>query len=267
MKDVYKCHTKKFFNEEGRFIYADGYEWLILKDMFNWLGRLTDKQQIETTDRRKLDKFLENINRIEGMQKFKIEAKGEKYSRAIQNMYCIKFDIVEKHWNEIQLLFKKGTVCTKLRPELNFVQTVKDFFKYSKPVSIEVQWNVMEFRIDLVIGRFVFVEFDEDFHKKQIQKDIERMQKIALSQSYDENGFLMNTNDYKRMNYKYDEYENFNTYEFNGALFIRVSNSLCLNWIPLVYEYYDEYIDFLYEKPIKTPFKHSSELINYKYSS
>ena len=53
MKDVYKCYTKKFFNEEGRFINAKGYEWLILKDMFNWLGRLTDKQQIETTDRRK----------------------------------------------------------------------------------------------------------------------------------------------------------------------------------------------------------------------
>ena len=36
---VYKPYTKKFFNEEGRFINAKGYEWLILKDMFNWLGR------------------------------------------------------------------------------------------------------------------------------------------------------------------------------------------------------------------------------------
>lgn len=268
MENVYKCYTKKFFNEEGRFINADGFEWLILKDMFNWLGRLTTKQQIETSDRKKLNLFLEDINEIEGVQKFKIETKGEKYSRTMQNMCCIRFDIVEEHWNEIQLLFKKGTVCTKLRPELNFVQAVKDFFKYSEFVSIEVQWNVMEFRIDLAIGRYVFIEFDEDCHKGKTQKDIERMQKIALSQSYDErNGYLMNTNDYKKMDYKYDEYEGFSTYDFNGVLFIRVKDITCLNWIPLMYQHYDEYMNFLYEKPIRIPFKHSTELINCKYSS
>ena len=37
---VYKPYTKKFFNEEGRFINANGFEWLVCKDMFIWLGRV-----------------------------------------------------------------------------------------------------------------------------------------------------------------------------------------------------------------------------------
>lgn len=92
---VYKPYTKKFFNEEGRFINANGFEWLILKDMFNWLGRLTDKQQIETTDRRKLDKFLENINRKCDSKSFTITLKSSKNkSRETQTVDCIKIDTV-----------------------------------------------------------------------------------------------------------------------------------------------------------------------------
>ena len=67
------------------------------------------------------------------------------------------------------------------------------------------------------------------------------------------------------MNYEYEEYEDFDVYSFNSCLFIRVKNENCLNWIPLMYEYYNEYMDFLYEEPRIAPIKNSNELVNLKF--
>ena len=69
---VYKPYTKKFFNEEGRFINANGFEWLILKDMFNWLGRLDENNDIPTPYNNKLNKFLENISSLEYRKTFTV---------------------------------------------------------------------------------------------------------------------------------------------------------------------------------------------------
>ena len=117
----------------------------------------------------------------------------------------------------------------------------------------------MEFRVDLAIGLNVFVEYDEKHHNNQIDKDIDRMKKIALSQTYDD-GYLMYTNDFTEVYYEVYEYDNFTIYDFNGATFIRVYNKNCLTWIPLMYECYVEYMDFLNIKPKQIPLKHSNEL-------
>ena len=266
---VYKTETKKFMNETGRFINVDGEEWLVVKDMFNWLGRLRKDGDITTSDKNKLLKFLRNIRQEECLKKFEIEVKPKKpRGRQMQKMSCIKFSIVEKHWDNIELLFSKKNICVGMRDEYSFINNVKDFFKYDKFISIETQVNIMEFRVDMIIGTSIFVEFDEAHHKKQTQEDIVRMQKIALANTYDtRDGYLCNTNDYKEMHYEHKEYDGFSTFEFNGAFFIRVTDKSCLTWIPLMYEHYSEYMNFLYE-PISIPkISHSDELITMKYVS
>ena len=56
-------------------------------------------------------------------------------------------------------------------------------------------------------------------------------------------------------------------FKHNGAFFIRVTDKSCLTWIPLMYEHYSEYMNFLYE-PISIPkISHSDELITMKYVS
>lgn len=91
---VYKTETKKFMNETGRFINVDGEEWLVVKDMFNWLGRLRADGQVETTDRNKLIKFLKNIRQETAGETFTITSKGRKQSRETQEAWCIKIDVV-----------------------------------------------------------------------------------------------------------------------------------------------------------------------------
>lgn len=91
---VYKTETKKFMNETGRFINVEGEEWLVVKDMFNWLGRLRKDGQIEGDDRDKLNNFLEDINQISAVGSYHITSKGRKQSREVQKVDCIKIDVV-----------------------------------------------------------------------------------------------------------------------------------------------------------------------------
>lgn len=157
--------------------------------------------------------------------------------------------------------------------ELNFVAKVKDFFKYDKDIFIEEQFPMLEYRIYLVIGDSVFIEYDEKHYSKQRGVDIERMQQISLANTAnvcnvygeDKQIHLYYTNDYKTQMYTYEEYEGFETYKFNGAFFIRIHDPNVMNWIPLVYAYYNDYVDGMCNKP-RTLIKHSSELKNYKYT-
>ena len=98
-KKIYKTYTKKFFNEEGRFINANNKTWLVLQDMFNWLGRLTDAKQIETPDRRKLNNFLKDIEGEVHSKTFTIEfnkrkGRGNKSNGSIQDVQCINIEVV-----------------------------------------------------------------------------------------------------------------------------------------------------------------------------
>lgn len=99
MKQIYTPVMKKFFDMEGRFINVDNNSWLVLKDMFNWLGRLTANGQIETTDRNRLNSFLKNINRECASESFTIDfgkkkGKGNASNGSIQTVDCINIKVV-----------------------------------------------------------------------------------------------------------------------------------------------------------------------------
>lgn len=94
-KKVYKTYTKKFFDEEGNFIKTSEGEWLVVRDMFNWLGRLDENGDIPTAYNKKLNKFLKNIDRECDHKTFTVTSKTKKSkSRETQNIRCIKVDVV-----------------------------------------------------------------------------------------------------------------------------------------------------------------------------
>ena len=261
-KVVYKPITKKFMNiADVRVIQVGIKEYVVLKDVFNALGRLTSGGQIETSDRRKLAKIIGGENYI---KKFRVETySGSSRYRHSQHMCCVEIGILQQY--DLLSIFGKGNkiIYTNYREEYSFIQLVKDFFRYDKYICIQEQFKIMEFRVDLAIGTNVFVEFDENQHKYSLEEDIERMQKISLANTYS-NGYLLNTNNYKEVGYEYKEYEGFCTYCLPGAFFIRVNDKNCLTWIPLMYEHYCEYMDFLDIPP--TPYLgNSKDLINLPY--
>lgn len=93
-KKTYKTYTKKFFNEEGRFIRTNEGEWIVLKDMFNWLGRVK-ADGTWTNEKNKTLKFLKNIDQISAHQSLVVTSKTEKSkSREKQEVDCLKIDIV-----------------------------------------------------------------------------------------------------------------------------------------------------------------------------
>ncbi|MDU2047779.1 MAG: hypothetical protein E6715_05740 [Clostridium perfringens] len=248
---------KEFLGMEVRFIND---EWIVLKDVFSALGRVKENGSW-TDEKKKLSKIIgeENITKF----KIKVQISNSLNKRSFSNQYvlCAKKCILEKY--DIISLFKKGVVCTNYRNEHSFVSLVEDFFKHDV-ISLEKQFNILEYRVDISIGDRVFIEFDEEYHEKIIEQDIERMQKISLANTY-WRGYLANTNDYKEQKYELEEYGDFNIYEFNGAYFIRVFNKSCLSWIPLMYYIYCEDMDGLLRKP--TPYiGNSKDLINLKYS-
>lgn len=270
--EVYKPEIKKFLGKDVRVITVELNQYIILKDMFGILGKLDKNNQIDHRDRDKLIRFLA-VKGLPDIFKLTIYTDNLKpKSRKHQRYHVYDFKLIQEYWDEISLLFNKnGYNCVAIRDELNFVSKVKDFFKYDNYIFIKEQFSMMEYRIDLVIGNSVFIEFDEPHHNSQLNKDIERMQQVALSNTasiYHGDGqiWLHNTNDYKTQQYEHTKYEGFETYDFNGAFFIRIHNLDIMNWIPLVYDHYAEYMDAMFKQPC-TLIKHSSDLIKYQYSS
>lgn len=251
-----KVEIKNFLGSEVRVV---NNEYIVLKDMFNALGRVKE-DGTWTDEKKKLEKIIgkENIVKL----KISYNNKTNNKARNTQYVLCAKIDILEKY--DIESLFKKGVICTKYREEHSFISLIEDFFKYDKHISLEKQFPILEYKVDLAIGTNVFVEFDEKHHKNQTQEDMERMQKISLANTY-RDGYLHNTNKYEEQKSIINKYDGFTTYDFNGAFFIRVFDKKCLSWIPFVYGKYIEFPDLLDEKP--TPYVgHSSELISLKYS-
>lgn len=270
-KEIFKPVIKKFLGHDVRTI-VDGYkEYIVLKDMFMVLGRVADNGSW-TKSKDKLEKFLA-VKGLPNIFKLNISTKNSK-SKGGNRQYCCVYDfkLIQEYWDEIYLLFNKnGYNCVAIRDELNFVSKVKDFFRYDNYIFIQEQFPMMEYHVDLVIGNSVFIEFDESYHNLQLTKDIERMQQIALANTaniYWEDGqiWLHDTNDYKTKQYEHTKYEGFETYDFNGAFFIRIHDLNVMNWIPLVYAYYVEYMNAMFEQPC-TLIKHSSDLTEYQYSS
>lgn len=271
MDEVYKPTIKKFLGKEVRVITVGLKQYIILKDMFDVLGRVK-ADGTWTNAKNKLEKFLA-VKGLPNIFKLNVSTKNPNHKGGKQHCCCVyDFKLIQEYWDEIYLLFNKnGYNCVSIRDELNFVSKVKDFFKYDNYIFIQEQFPIMEYRVDLIIGNSVFIEFDESYHNLQLTKDIERMQQIALANTaniYWEDGqiWLHDTNDYKTKQYEHTKYEGFETYDFNGAFFIRIHDLNVMNWIPLVYAYYVEDMNAMFEQPC-TLIKHSSDLTKYQYSS
>ncbi|WP_195515432.1 hypothetical protein [Paraclostridium bifermentans] len=88
---VNKIENKKFLGMEVRVV---NQEYIVLKDMFNALGRLSDKGQIQTAERNKLKEFLNDINRETASKSFTISSKGKKHSKEEQDVECLRLDAV-----------------------------------------------------------------------------------------------------------------------------------------------------------------------------
>ena len=248
-------------------------EYIVLKDMFVALGRVKPDGSW-TNENNKLKKIIKaySYDPEEILKKIDISScNAKKHSRDIQGMICLKLSFFDKYKDVIYSAFKKGnhnynTIID--RKELCFIQNVKDFFKYDNYVSIIEQFRIMEYRVDLVIGNSCFIEFDEEYHKFKSDLDYDRMQKITLANTYNKNSkYLMNTNNYKEVNSEIKEYEGFIIYNFSGGIFIRVFEEKCLSWIPIMYEHYNEYMDFLDVPPTSYYDEKSEDLIKLKYTS
>nr|DAZ34431.1 MAG TPA: hypothetical protein [Caudoviricetes sp.] len=270
--EVYKPEIKKFLGHKVRVITVELKQYIILNDMFDILGKLDKNKSIPTNYKNKFKKFLavKGLPDIFKLNTYTNHLKPK--SRKHQHYYVYDFKLIQEYWDEISLLFNKnGYNCVAIRDELNFVSKVKDFFKYDNYIFIKDQFPMMEYHIDMVIGNSVFIEFDEPHHNSQSSKDIERMKQVALANTahiYHGDGqiWLYDTNNYKTKQYKHMKYEGFETYEFDSAFFIRIHALDIMNWIPLVYAYYVEYMDAMLEQPC-TLIKYSSDLTKYQYSS
>ena len=92
---IYKPIIKKFLGKDVRIVNDD---YIVLKDCFNALGRLTKDGKIETTDRNKVRRYQE-MNIICGSETFTTTSKTSKSkSRETQQVECIRL-------SDISILF------------------------------------------------------------------------------------------------------------------------------------------------------------------
>ena len=90
--EVYKPVIKKFLGHEVRTI-IDGYkEYIVLKDMFSVLGRVADNGSW-TKAKDKMEKFLINIDRFEGVKTFHALVKQGRI-KTTQKVDCLLIDTV-----------------------------------------------------------------------------------------------------------------------------------------------------------------------------
>lgn len=71
----------------------------------------------------------------------------------------------------------EDTVEVVSKPEIEFGIMLKRFLK-KWGISIEPQFTILNYRIDFLINGFIAVEYDEEHHELQIEKDNKRMVEI-----------------------------------------------------------------------------------------
>jgi hypothetical protein len=162
-KKIFKAHERKFFNETGRFIDYQDTEWLVVKDMFGWLGKLDSNNQIDHRDRDKLNQFLEDIGQITARETFPIDfnkkkGRGNKSNGSIQEVLCIKVDVVPM-------------VLTQFRPTARAgqerYQQWCDLMKFINEVLVELE-------------AYKFITEDKEYQKNVMSK----LKKLVPSNYY-----------------------------------------------------------------------------------
>lgn len=127
-KVVYKPITKKFMNiADVRVIQVGIKEYVVLKDVFNALGRLTSGGQIETSDRRTLANFLLGMKL--DSESFTIDfnkkkGRGNKSNGSIQQVGCLDIEIVPIVITQFKPSARRGEEA--LTQWFEFMQFVND---------------------------------------------------------------------------------------------------------------------------------------------
>lgn len=85
-----KIEIKKFLGMEVRVVNE---EYIVLKDMFNALGRVKS-DGTWTNEKKKTLELLEDLDKITDHQTLVVTSKGRKHSREEQEVECLKLDTV-----------------------------------------------------------------------------------------------------------------------------------------------------------------------------
>lgn len=91
--EVYKPEIKKFLGKDVRVITVELNQYIILKDMFNVLGRVKN-DGTWTNEKNKLLEFLKLIGKLSDHQELVVSSKGKKRSKEIQNVECLLLETV-----------------------------------------------------------------------------------------------------------------------------------------------------------------------------
>lgn len=116
-----KVEIKNFLGSEVRVV---NNEYIVLKDMFNALGRLDNNNQIQNKERQKLEEFLVGIDKVCDRESFTITSKTtKKKSREYQEVECLKLEIVPVVLTQFKPTNRKGK------------EAVDKWFKFMKFVN------------------------------------------------------------------------------------------------------------------------------------
>lgn len=99
-----KVEIKNFLGSEVRVV---NNEYIVLKDMFNALGRVKE-DGTWTNERKKMLNFLEGIEKLTDHETLVVTSKGKKKSREYQEVECLKIETVPVVLTQFKPTNRKG---------------------------------------------------------------------------------------------------------------------------------------------------------------
>lgn len=99
-----KIEIKLFLGQEVRVV---NNEYIVLKDMFNALGRVKE-DGTWTSERKKMLNFLEGIEKLTDHETLVVTSKGKKKSREYQEVECLKIETVPVVLTQFKPTNRKG---------------------------------------------------------------------------------------------------------------------------------------------------------------
>lgn len=126
-----KVEIKEFLGMEVRVVND---EWIVLKDMFNALGRVRE-DGAWTDEKKKLLRFLEDINKICDLETFIVTSKSnKKKSRRTQEVECLRLEAVPIVLTQFKPTARKGedalNTWRKFMQFVNDLLTSLEVYKY-----------------------------------------------------------------------------------------------------------------------------------------
>ena len=133
-KVVYKPITKKFMNiADVRVVPVGIKEYVVLKDMFNALGRVKP-DGTWTDEYHKTKEFLKGLGKEGDLESFVVSAKGKKYSREKQEVECLEIEIVPIIVTQFKPTARKGKEA--LNQWFEFMKFVNDLLEVHEAYKV-----------------------------------------------------------------------------------------------------------------------------------